>query len=206
MTDRIYIYALRECGSDEVRYVGQTDSPETRFRSHKRDGDIDSRNFKSAWIGDVLARGSDIEMVHLEECSMDDSVERENLWIRHYRDAGHPLTNAHYASSPPRKRVVAPVDMSANNEDEEPTSYCHESTPYRDADITDALGRIENILRLMCEHTGVDLSDLPENESVVLARIEKKVGEVGQKMKVFEMLPLIYRRLSANTEVIDGAS
>lgn len=91
----VYIYALRESGSDEVRYVGKTELPAERLRSHIVSGNVHSTHPKERWIGRAVKSGRTIEMEIIEECDELDWEERETYWIAHHIAQGESLTNKH---------------------------------------------------------------------------------------------------------------
>ncbi len=96
----VYIYALAEVGSNEVRYVGQTVNPDGRLKAHLDDlpqSDNDS-NAKRAWIRSIVGRGSEIVMSILEVCEVDTAVKSEQYWIDCYAGLGHSLTNTKRAT------------------------------------------------------------------------------------------------------------
>lgn len=98
MTDKLFIYVLRESGDKVVRYVGQTKNPQIRLSQHKQVADSQSKNATRRWIGGVLDRDGEIEIEVIEECECYDATERERYWLLYYRKKGHPLTN----TVPPR--------------------------------------------------------------------------------------------------------
>lgn len=100
MTDQVYIYALREKDTDEVRYVGQTRNLSSRLTSHLATGKIASVNRKDDWIGKTKARGGHIEMIVLEQCDPGYAVQRESYWLGYYMGAGHRLLNSDRPISP----------------------------------------------------------------------------------------------------------
>lgn len=53
----VYIYVLREKGSPDVRYVGQTENPKRRRWEHLRG----RKTSISRWRADVYARGGEVE-------------------------------------------------------------------------------------------------------------------------------------------------
>lgn len=86
----VYIYALLDPGTEEVRYVGKTVAPKWRYRSH-----LHSRNnrAKRKWILWLHERGLEPDMRILEECSFADADKRERVWIAEYLFRGFELFN-----------------------------------------------------------------------------------------------------------------
>lgn len=107
MSNKVYIYVLKEKGSDEVKYVGQTIDPHTRLSGHRNSAKIDSTNPKSAWIAEVHSRGGTVELEVIEECDFSDAGKREAFWMKYYRGKGVSLTNVGTAQQ--RRIRYAPV-------------------------------------------------------------------------------------------------
>lgn len=92
-----YIYALRQQGIDEVRYVGQTVNTRNRLMGHLSPSEGQGRS-KNEWVVSVLDSGGQIEMDIIEECVLENAKQREDFWINHYKTSGHRLTNTARAS------------------------------------------------------------------------------------------------------------
>lgn len=107
MGEVVYIYGLREEGSNELRYVGKTKDIHERFMQHLRQGD-DIHSGKNQWITACKTHGITINQVILEECTIANSDERESHWINFYRGNGHRLTN--YFRPAPDADVVKSID------------------------------------------------------------------------------------------------
>lgn len=91
-----YIYVLREIGDNEVRYVGQSQSPRHRFYSYANGSDIENLkdgNPRRAWLSKILTDGGGFEMEVIEECSLSVITRRETYWLAHYKALGHRVTN-----------------------------------------------------------------------------------------------------------------
>lgn len=94
--DTSYIYVLREAGSNEVRYVGQSQNPIRRFWSYTNGSDIKhlrDANPRKKWLSYVYANGIGLEMEVIEEAGLSIIVQRETHWIAHWLSLGHRLTN-----------------------------------------------------------------------------------------------------------------
>lgn len=91
-----YIYVLRELGNAEVRYVGQTQSPQHRFYSYSNGSDIKNlrdSNLRKSWLSGLYSTGIGFDMEVIEECSLSIVTQREDYWMKYYRALGHRLTN-----------------------------------------------------------------------------------------------------------------
>jgi hypothetical protein len=77
-----------------VRYVGKTQRPlDARMRSHIWEAGSGLKSHRHHWIASLNAVGITPTVKLLEEVSADDWQAHEKRWIKHFRDAGHPLTN-----------------------------------------------------------------------------------------------------------------
>lgn len=88
----IYIYALLDPDTDEVRYVGKTDNTNRRLSRHIHVAENDNPA-KVKWVTSLKANGKIPKMVILEESAPDTWVDREKHWIAYYRASGAALTN-----------------------------------------------------------------------------------------------------------------
>jgi hypothetical protein len=115
MSSKVYIYALRESGSDEVRYVGQTMTPESRLKAHVAGMGLKNENPKRQWVENATANSTEIVMDILEECLIDAAVFREQYWIDYHRAIGCDLTNTSKAIKakviPAEQRTVETVSV-----------------------------------------------------------------------------------------------
>ena len=91
----IYIYSLSCPLSDEIRYIGKTNSIERRLRSH-----IDyAKNKKvkkrpvSVWILELLKKGLKPNIKVLEETTENLSNEKEIFWIAEFKEKKSNLCN-----------------------------------------------------------------------------------------------------------------
>lgn len=89
ITEKVYIYGLREAGTDEFRYIGKTVNQDGRLRDHRSSANAESDYPKEKWISLAV----EIEMVVLETCSNNAWVEREKYWVDYYVQRDHRLTN-----------------------------------------------------------------------------------------------------------------
>lgn len=85
------IYALKDPGTGEVRYIGKTNDLQARMRSHRWDKrNLNVQTHKAHWLrtfdGDPIVKV-------LEICTAENWSERERFWIKRFRRGGSRLTN-----------------------------------------------------------------------------------------------------------------
>lgn len=95
-----YIYVLRDPDNNEIKYVGQTNDINRRFRDHLRrsliQNDSEYNTYKSRWIRKILSSNKEPFMEIIEECkNFSESNEKEKYWIEYLLKTGHSLTNSH---------------------------------------------------------------------------------------------------------------
>lgn len=93
---QIFIYALCDPDTEEIRYVGQTAcNPDRRIHAHIRlcARGIEKNAAKSAWINSLLVNRKNPSIAILEQCDPKDANEREQWWIKFHADLGAKLTN-----------------------------------------------------------------------------------------------------------------
>lgn len=91
MTDKVYIYGLKDPRTGEIRYVGKSVHPRERYKQHVKGGE--SNLHKGRWIADLRRAGLKPEMIILEETTEAEWEARERHWIKQGLDSGWPLTN-----------------------------------------------------------------------------------------------------------------
>lgn len=85
-----FIYTLSDPRSHAVRYVGKTDTPLSRFKTHLRCRD---NTIRSKWIGSLLAVGAIPVLEVLDEVPFKDWMFWEQHWIQVMRGWGFDLVN-----------------------------------------------------------------------------------------------------------------
>lgn len=88
----IYIYALKDPFTDEIRYIGKSIRPRERLANQCNEK---SNTYRSHWIQSILSQGSK-PIQEILEILPDDSnwQEVEKKWIAYGRSLGWNLTNA----------------------------------------------------------------------------------------------------------------
>lgn len=85
-----YIYALLDPRTNEIKYVGKSDYPKARYKTHcKR---TDNKHLMN-WIKQLKRENLQPSLMTLEECDNSIWQERERYWIKYYREQGCKLTN-----------------------------------------------------------------------------------------------------------------
>lgn len=91
---KIFIYALIDPRTDEMRYIGKTCNPKERLATHIREARNGSILHSRRWIHGVTLSGNLPELVILEECENNDLAnESEKFWIASMKFIGCNLTN-----------------------------------------------------------------------------------------------------------------
>lgn len=89
-TNTTFIYALCDPDSGRVRYVGKSNDPESRLKSHKNEV---GANRKCRWIQSLLSSGKSPVLTVIAEVPRDSWQEHERRWIAYYRGIYSDLTN-----------------------------------------------------------------------------------------------------------------
>lgn len=87
----VFIYALADPSTGEVRYVGQSVNPPLRLRQHLW-GDH-TNPYKERWLAQLARAGREPALLILEEATQATWEARERAWIAFYRAEGARLTN-----------------------------------------------------------------------------------------------------------------
>lgn len=91
--EKVFIYALCEPETGEVRYIGKTRTPKRREREHNKTSVYSSSDLKNAWVNELHSIGTSPVFSIVEQCTKDNWQEREVHFIRYYRELGHRLLN-----------------------------------------------------------------------------------------------------------------
>jgi hypothetical protein len=86
----VFIYALKEPDTGEIRYVGKAADPNRRFINHFFDGEV---NHRTNWIKSLVNRGAVPVLEILDEVPEEYWQQWEVAWIEFYRESGANLTN-----------------------------------------------------------------------------------------------------------------
>ena len=89
---KTFIYGLCDPDTNEVRYIGKSNSPKKRILDHIYSCN-DSITHKNNWIKSLLKDGKKPILKVIDEVPIIDWQMWETYYIKKYRDAGHNLTN-----------------------------------------------------------------------------------------------------------------
>lgn len=85
-----FIYCLAEPHSGVIRYVGKSNNPAQRLRSHLKDK---MSCHRTTWLAGLSRKGLRPMLVLLEKCPEETWEERERHWIKFLRENGADLVN-----------------------------------------------------------------------------------------------------------------
>lgn len=88
----IYIYALVDPTTNEVRYVGKTKDLNVRMYQHCHPT-LKDKSDKANWVRQLIAAGQTPQMLILEECTSQTWRATEQKWITHYCAINQKMTN-----------------------------------------------------------------------------------------------------------------
>lgn len=93
--DTTFIYGLFDPRTNELRYIGKSNNPKTRYNGHiyKAIHILSETNHVLNWIRKLLSQGKQPKLVVLEEVSSNEWQEAERWWIKLCRSLGYNLTN-----------------------------------------------------------------------------------------------------------------
>ena len=87
----VYIYALIDPDTDEVRYVGKTENLRKRLTEHCNITKV--KTAKDKWVASLIMQGKRPKMTVLKECTPDTWQESEKRLIAHYRSVSPLVVN-----------------------------------------------------------------------------------------------------------------
>lgn len=87
---KVYIYALLEPETKEVRYIGKSVNPKKRFDNHLN---IKRKQHCSCWIQSLKIKELKPIFSIIEETDKENWIKREQYWIAFYKNLGAKLTN-----------------------------------------------------------------------------------------------------------------
>lgn len=95
-----FIYALKDPNTLEIKYIGQSNDIDRRYRDHIRKSlaktDCEYNTYKSRWIRKIINKGYKPLLEIIEECdNLELSNIREKYYIEKLTNEGYKLTNSH---------------------------------------------------------------------------------------------------------------
>lgn len=96
MPKPVYVYALCDPDTAEVRYIGVSNHPRRRLSGHLKGWErFDSSSTKNQWLDELAGQGKIPSLLILEQITGKTWQEAERYWISEYLTRGHRLTNTH---------------------------------------------------------------------------------------------------------------
>lgn len=89
-----YIYVLCDPRTQEICYVGRTDSPKQRYLLHTHPKELAKPSAKNTWLLSLLSNGIAPEMLILSHVPKDDAQYWEQFWLNSLRRLGIKLVNS----------------------------------------------------------------------------------------------------------------
>lgn len=86
----VFIYALCDPDTNDIRYIGKSINPKSRFYGHVQER---QNTHKGNWIESLIRKEKVPVMKILEEATFDNWEDRERYYIKYYRELGCRLTN-----------------------------------------------------------------------------------------------------------------
>ena len=90
--EKIYIYGLIDREKSELKYIGKSINPQSRYRKHLQESKNKS-TYKDNWIYSLLKNNSKPELIIIDEVNKDEWVFWEKHYIAYYKFIGCKLTN-----------------------------------------------------------------------------------------------------------------
>jgi predicted GIY-YIG superfamily endonuclease len=92
MTSTTFIYVLKDPVSNEIRYVGKSNNPKERYKSHKNPAHKITTHTHN-WIMMLRSKGLDPVIEIIREVPISEWKYWEKHYIKHYNNLGCDLTN-----------------------------------------------------------------------------------------------------------------
>lgn len=87
-----YIYALIDPRDDQIRYIGKSNKPNSRFSRHCQ-SQVDVNTHKRNWINNLMSSGLLPELLIIDEVSIDEWIFWERFYISLFKTYGFNLVN-----------------------------------------------------------------------------------------------------------------
>jgi group I intron endonuclease len=89
---KIFIYGLVDVITNELKYVGKSINPESRYRKHLQDS-YKKISYKDNWIHSLLLRNAKPDLIIIDEVNHNNWIFWEKHYISYYKFIGCKLTN-----------------------------------------------------------------------------------------------------------------
>ncbi len=107
----MYIYGLVCPVQNKVMYVGKSVNANTRLRQHISEARRICLTRKDEWLRELCELNLEPSMMILEECTDEESNQREHYWISHYRLENAELKNTARVSTKLKSERKSNSDM-----------------------------------------------------------------------------------------------
>lgn len=111
---KVYIYGLIDKTTNELKYIGKSINPQSRYRKHLQDSHK-KISYKDNWIYSSLLKNEKPELLIIDEVNEDNWIFWEKHYISYYKSIGCKLTNiSEGGDNPPnltgRKRTKEEIE------------------------------------------------------------------------------------------------
>ena len=119
---KVYIYGLIDRITNELKYIGKSVNPKSRYRKHLQESNK-KNSYKDNWIYSLSLKNQKPELIIIDEVDEDDWMFWEKHYISYFKFIGCKLTNiSEGGENPPnlrgRKRTKDEIDrISKSNKD-----------------------------------------------------------------------------------------
>lgn len=166
------VYALIDPRDWSIHYVGMTDNVYTRFQQHIR---LQSNNEqKNTWLQSLKDADVMVFMKTLETAdNLEDALQKEAYWIRHYIRLKSPLTNRYLPTSlnsisvqispaQPRSKKFIPVKRAKRDS----RLIMHRPKPVH-------MGNVEDVVALLRDNPSMKYAEIAEKTGYSRGAISK---------------------------------
>lgn len=88
-----FIYALRDPTTQQIRYIGKSDTPKKRLRAHLGGCRRGERGHRPNWLRSLASNGLKPILEIVDEVLIDEWQAAEAAYIIFYKEEGYPLVN-----------------------------------------------------------------------------------------------------------------
>lgn len=120
----VFIYALKDPRTDQIRYIGKTKDLKSRVQKHCSSSH--ERNHRANWIRCLLRDGLHPSVEILDEVSIEDASSWEVAYIAFFKESGCDLTNSTAGGEGlhnPSPEVSAKIRAAHLGKKEKPYTY-----------------------------------------------------------------------------------
>lgn len=92
MNKMVYIYSLKDPRDYQIKYIGKALDIDKRYKQHIENY-TNQKSLKSSWVLSLLQYGLQPILEIVEICNESKWQEREQYWIKYYKELGFDLKN-----------------------------------------------------------------------------------------------------------------